>query len=91
MAQSSAEAEAKARSHLMDYAWISGGVEFSRQPPDDIIAQLGTEERALYEKARRLGIASEILSWPKDKRPPGTPTVVRSMGPPLRGKDDRGS
>jgi len=89
MASSYREAESKALAHLMDYAWIAGTVEFSQQPPADTIARLGGEEKALLEKALRQGIASELLVWPKDKRPPDTPIEVRSMGPPPTGGSDR--
>ena len=89
MAESFEEAEANARSYLMSYAWIAGKTELSRQMPDELIPQLGKEERALYEKALRLGIAADMLVWPKKARPHNTPVEVRLMGSPLQGGSDQ--
>jgi hypothetical protein len=91
IADSLQEAEAKARSYLMDYAWIAEEVESFAQPSLDIIAQLENELQLLHEKAVREGIAADFQVWPKKARPHNTPTEVRLMGPPLRGSSDQGS
>lgn len=91
IAGSLAEAETKARSYLMDYAWIVEEVESSAQPSLDIIAQLDNKLQLLHEKALRKGIAADIQSWPKKARPRNTPVEIRLMGPPLKDSSDRGS
>ena len=82
IAKSLEEAEAKARSYLMDYAWVVEAIESALRITEDIISRLGEEERALFAKAQHLGIAADILAWPEKSRPSHTPAEVRAMGPP---------
>lgn len=89
MANSPEEAETKARSYLMDYAWIVKEVEIAIQPRPEQIAHLGIEETLLHEKARRLGIAADFLAWPKVKRPSDTPIEVRLMESRPNGGSDQ--
>lgn len=75
-------AEIKARSHLLDYAWIPTSIEYALEPTPEQIAQLDEEEQALHRRALREGIASLFLAWPKIEGRDDDPIEIRSMGAP---------
>ncbi len=77
------QAEARARSYILDYAWIALKTDYAFEINDKQIASLGAEERTLYQKALRHGIAADFLGYPKKARSDGM-IEIRSLKPPFK-------
>lgn len=86
VADSLADAQIKARSHLLDYAWLPKTVERAFQPTPEQIALLDAQSRALHRKAILQSVASAFLAWPKIAGADDDPIETRSLGePPIPG------
>ena len=83
MAPSHAEAEARARAHLMEYAWVVKSLDTAVEPSLERIAQCDASVIALHQKALREGLASEFVAWPKVEGKDDDPIEIRLLGPPL--------
>ena len=82
MAYSREEAESRALSYLMDYAWIAKKVEtLSLDYALLLLAHSQTPEAAIYRKAQSDGIAAFFEGWRKNKIP-DCEMEIRSMAPP---------
>jgi hypothetical protein len=80
-------AEIKARSHLLDYAWIPTSVQHALEPTPEQIARLDESSQALRRKALRQGVASLFVAWPKIEGREDDPIEVRSFEVPLKPTD----
>jgi hypothetical protein len=83
-ANSQDEAEIRALSHLIDYAWIVQKVEIALQISYQQVPLLDIRGSILREKVLREGLGSEFVAWPIVEMPANTPPEARSMGPPLK-------
>lgn len=81
-AETPEDAEIKARSYVMSYAYLVTAVLEARGPVPQPRPDWSPESVALLRKAEREGIAALFVSWPKKERPETDPPEFRTMGPP---------
>ena len=77
-----ANAEIKARSRVMDYAWQITAVEFAFETKPEQIARLEADEAELHRQALEFGVAMGLIVWPKQPRDEAY-AELRPLGPPL--------
>ena len=65
MAHSRQEAEERAKGFLAAYGMEVEELETFRMKADEMLPHLGKKEQQLYETAKRLGIAVDILPRPE--------------------------
>ena len=85
--ESMAAAEIKARSHLLDYAWVPTSIEIAIEPTPEQIERSGKDTQALHRKALQKGVASMLIASPKAEGQEDDPIRIRSMGAPLTPTD----
>lgn len=88
MAPSLSEAQAKASSLLIDFAWVNKGLLFSLQlsaPPDERVSLMDRSTFELYQRALQFGQAVDFEAVVVDNRP-GIENEILSLTPPSENK-----
>lgn len=88
MADSSEQAETRARAYLMRYSFIVDRVENVAAMPPERWPDLDTTEAALVRKARAEGAALLLQAWPLQERAPDSGIEIRALPPPTDESQD---
>ena len=72
-------AEKKAIAHLMEAAWMVVSSEKELVLNDELVLEYRINVRAMYERAKRVGIFSSFSAYPKEDRPDGF-VEIRPVG-----------